>query len=197
MPAHFIGGGSNLVLKDELPAVVGIMATKGRDIGRGPDGDVLVTAQAGEDWSEFVGWTVSQGLGGLENLAGIPGTVGAAPIQNIGAYGLELADRFRSLTARDSLENKERRFDRDECRFSYRQSLFKQFGGRFIVLDVTTALPQAWSPVLSYAGLDSLPSDVDAATVMERVLAIRRSETARLAHAGQCGVFLPQSGGYS
>lgn len=189
LPGHFIGGGSNLVLKDELPAVIGIMATKGRDISRGPDGNVLVTAQAGEDWSEFVGWTVSQGLGGLENLAGIPGTVGAAPIQNIGAYGLELADRFQSLTAWDSVDRRERVFERDECWFSYRQSLFKQSGGRFVVLDVTLALPRHWTPVLSYAGLDSLPPGVDAATVMQRVLAIRRSKLPDWHVLGNAGSF--------
>lgn len=189
LPAHFIGGGSNLVLRDELAAVIGIMATKGRDISRGPDGKMLVTAQAGEDWSEFVGWTVSQGIGGLENLAGIPGTVGAAPIQNIGAYGLELADRFHALTAWDSVDHRERRFDRDECQFSYRQSLFKQAGARFIVLDVTLALPQDWTPVLTYAGLDKLPPDVDAATIMERVLAIRRSKLPDWHVLGNAGSF--------
>lgn len=189
LPAHFIGGGSNLVLRDELAAIVGVMATKGRNIERGPDGTVIVTAQAGEDWSEFVGWTVSQGIGGLENLAGIPGTVGAAPIQNIGAYGLELADRFLSLTAWDSVDHKERVFERDECQFSYRQSLFKQAGGRFIVLDVTLALPQEWVPVLSYAGLDNLPADVDAAAVMERVLAIRRSKLPDWHVLGNAGSF--------
>lgn len=186
---HVIGGGSNLVLRDELNAVIGIMATKGRSIERRSDGTALVTAQAGEDWSEFVAWTIAQGVPGLENLAGIPGTVGAAPVQNIGAYGVELADRFVSLTAWDTIDHQERRFDRQACQFSYRQSLFKQTAGRFIVLDVTFALPPTWTPILSYPGLDTLPTDADAATIMERVLSLRRSKLPDWHILGNAGSF--------
>lgn len=189
LPLHIVGGGSNLVLREELGSVVGLMATKGRDIQRAADGTALVTAQAGEDWSEFVAWTIEQGIAGLENLAGIPGTVGAAPVQNIGAYGVELSDRLDALTVWDSVEQRERRFERDECQFSYRQSLFKRSGNRFIVLDVTFALPSSWVPVLSYPGLDSLPSDADAGTIMERVVSVRRSKLPDWHVLGNAGSF--------
>lgn len=189
LPLHIIGGGSNLVLRDTLDAVVGIMATRGRSAVAHPDGGTLVSAQAGEDWSEFVAWTVGEGFGGLENLAGIPGTVGAAPIQNIGAYGLEVADRLHSLTAWDIIEQRERQFSRDDCGFSYRQSRFKQDGGRYIVLDVTFLLPSPWVPILAYAGLDQLAADADAATIMARVLSLRGSKLPNWRELGNVGSF--------
>lgn len=171
-----IGGGSNLVLRPEIAGAVFVMATKGRVV-IGQDRDrVFATAQAGEDWSDFVDWTVAQGLSGLENLAGIPGTVGAAPVQNIGAYGLELKDRFHSLTAYDRIDRRLRVFSLQECRFGYRQSVFKESPGRYIVTDVTFALPLVWRPVLHYPGLDVLPVNVCARDVMERVLQLRRSK---------------------
>ena len=189
LPLHIIGGGSNLVLRDRLEAVVGVMAVKGREIRRQPNGDALVTAQGGEDWSEFVAWTVAQGARGLENLAGIPGTVGAAPVQNIGAYGVELADRLASLTVWDMADHQERRFSPEQCGFSYRQSLFKRSSGRFVVLEASFALPHAWTPVLSYPGLDSLPAGADASAVMERVLALRRSKLPDWRVLGNVGSF--------
>ena len=189
LPLHIIGGGSNLVLRDRLNAVVGIMATRGRSAVAHADGGTLVTAQAGEDWSEFVAWTVAEGFPGLENLAGIPGTVGAAPIQNIGAYGVEVADRLHALTAWDIVEQRERQFTRDECKFSYRQSRFKQDGGRYIVLDVTFLLPSPWVPILAYAGLDQLPADANAATIMNRVLSLRGSKLPNWRELGNVGSF--------
>jgi UDP-N-acetylmuramate dehydrogenase len=165
------------------------MAIKGRAIERRDDTTTLVTAKAGEDWSQFVAWTLAQGIGGLENLAGIPGTVGAAPIQYIGAYGVELAERRESLTVFDTLDGNERRFTPDECRFSYRHSLFKELRGRFIVLEATFALPRAWAPVLSYPGLDTLQADVDAASVMARVLSLRGSKLPDWRVIGNVGSF--------
>lgn len=189
LPLHIVGGGSNLVLRQRLNAVVGIMATRGRAAAAHVDGGTLVTAQAGEDWSEFVTWTVLQGFGGLENLAGIPGTVGAAPIQNIGAYGIEVADRLHHLTAWDTIELREQTFSRDECRFSYRQSRFKQENGRYVVLDVTFLLPDPWVPVLAYAGLDQLAGKADAATIMNRVLSLRNSKLPNWRELGNVGSF--------
>lgn len=176
LPLHIIGGGSNLVLQEKLDAVVAAMAIKGRKIYGSIKGHVLVTANAGEDWSEFVEWTVEQGLSGLENLAGIPGTVGAAPVQNIGAYGLELKDRFHSLQAYDTVERKLRSFNLDDCAFKYRHSVFKDHPGRYIVTEVTFALPKEWHPVLNYSGLDTLPAHSNAETIMRHVLALRSSK---------------------
>ena len=189
LPLHVLGGGSNIVLRAEIPAVIGIMATKGRVATRRADGTVLVTAEAGEDWSEFVAWTVREGHWGLENMAGIPGTVGAAPVQNIGAYGVELADRFESLTVWDTVDNERRRFSKQDCRFSYRQSFFKQAGGRYIVLDVTFALPARWTPTLSYPPLDKLAPGVGAPEIEAQVLAVRRSKLPDWRVLGNAGSF--------
>ena len=189
LPLHILGGGSNVVLRPEIPAVVGIMAAKGRAAEARADGTVLVTAQAGEDWSEFVAWTVGQGLSGLENLGGIPGTVGAAPVQNIGAYGVELADRFESLTVWDLADRQRRTFGRDDCAFSYRQSRFKQAAGRYVVLDVTLALPARWTPVLTYPPLDKLPAGTSAAEIHQHVLAVRASKLPDWRMLGNAGSF--------
>ncbi|HWJ88829.1 MAG TPA: UDP-N-acetylmuramate dehydrogenase [Pelagibacterium sp.] len=186
LPLRIIGGGSNVVLKPQLDAVVAVMAMKGRAISRTQDGTVLVCAQAGEDWPQLVQWTVDQGLGGLESLAGIPGTVGAAPVQNIGAYGLELADRFHSLTAYDLEDKRIRSFSRDACGFGYRQSLFKA-APRYVILDVTLALPQPWRPILTYRGLDTLSADLTPAEISAQVLRLRGEKLPdwrQLANAG-------------
>ncbi|KFL28474.1 hypothetical protein JP74_00820 [Devosia sp. 17-2-E-8] len=189
LPLRILGGGSNLVLRDEIAAVVGVMGTKGRTVERRADGTALVTAQAGEDWSEFVGWTIAQGIPGLENLGGIPGTVGAAPVQNIGAYGVELAERLDSLVVWDLVDRQRRRLSAQDCEFSYRQSLFKRSGNRFLVLEATFALPDTWAANLSYPGLDSLPADADAATIHERVLAVRGAKLPNWRLLGNAGSF--------
>lgn len=189
LPLHILGGGSNIVLHGAIAAVVGIMSIRGRTVERRADGAALVTAQAGEDWSEFVAWTVAQGLPGLENLGGIPGTVGAAPVQNIGAYGVELADRFEGLTVWDLADGARRRFNREDCAFSYRQSRFKAEAGRYIVLDVTLALPSAWRPVLTYPPLDKLSTGADAAEIHQQVLAVRGSKLPDWRVLGNAGSF--------
>ena len=101
---------------------------------------MLVEAEAGEAWDPFVQWSLERGLAGLENLSLIPGTVGAAPMQNIGAYGVELKDVFDSLTALDRQDGTLREFDRQACRFGYRDSLFKQEPDRWLILRVRLRL---------------------------------------------------------
>ena len=152
-----LGGGSNLVLSGDFEGLVLHMAIPGRELA-GEDADAwYVRAGAGEDWHDFVGWTLAQGWPGLENLSLIPGTVGAAPIQNIGAYGLEVAERFHSLTACDMESGELVAFDRAACRFGYRDSVFKQEGwhldGRFVITDVTFRLPKRWQPITRYADI--------------------------------------------
>ncbi len=114
---------------------------------------MLVEAGAGEVWHDLVAWTIAQGQAGLENLALIPGTAGAAPIQNIGAYGVELEERFASLRAFDTATGGFVTLDRAACRFSYRDSLFKRESERWIVTSVTLRLPQPWRPVTAYPDL--------------------------------------------
>jgi UDP-N-acetylmuramate dehydrogenase len=189
LPFHVIGGGSNLLPNEAVAAVVGIMSTKGREVLEGTSDYHYVKAAAGEDWSEFVEWTVAQGLGGLENLVGIPGTVGAAPIQNIGAYGLELQDRFHYLKAYDLESGEIITFGKEACHFSYRQSVFKKTIGRYVILEVAFALPKAWAPVRDYLGLNNLPHDATAADIMRYVRKIRSEKLPNWKELGNSGSF--------
>lgn len=152
-----LGAGSNLVLTGDFDGLLLHMAIGGRQLIGEDDDAWYVRAGAGESWHRLVEWTLAQGWPGLENLALIPGTVGAAPIQNIGAYGLELADRFLSLEACDLLTGKIRRLDRAACRFAYRDSIFRQQGwhldARMIITRVTLRLPKSWQALTGYGEL--------------------------------------------
>lgn len=178
-----LGGGSNLVLTGDFPGLVLHMAIPGRRLA-GEDADAwYVEAGAGENWHDFVQWTLARGRPGLENLSLIPGTVGAAPIQNIGAYGLEVSERLHSVTAWDFEKRDFVAVDRDACRFAYRDSLFKQQGwhldGRIAIVSVVFRLPKAWQANCRYADIaqelaaqrvaDPGPADIAAA-----VIAVRR-----------------------
>lgn len=180
-----LGGGSNLVLTGDFDGLVMHVALPGRQLV-GEDADAwYVRAGAGENWHAFVDWTIAQGWPGLENLTLIPGTVGAAPIQNIGAYGLELTERFHSLDAFDMRQGKLVSFDRAACRFAYRNSVFKQEGwhldGRFVITAVTLRLPKAWQPLTRYAELAAelagqkiVAPNPNAREIADAVCAIRR-----------------------
>lgn len=189
LPLHVLGGGSNVILQDHVPAVVAVMDIRHRAVGQGDAGATLVEVGAGETWHDIVDWTVRSGHFGLENLAGIPGTVGAAPVQNIGAYGVELSDVFYSAQAYDTVENRFRAFGLADCDFTYRHSAFKRAPGRFIITGVTLALPRDWRPKLSYAGLTEMPAGSDAPAIMERVLALRGSKLPDWRIQGNVGSF--------
>jgi len=150
LPLLVIGAGSNLLLTADIPALVLRMATRGiRQLS--DDGTrVVIEAEAGEAWHPFVLWTLAQGLSGLENLSLIPGTVGAAPMQNIGAYGVEIKDVFAGLTALDRQTGELRDFTLAECNFAYRDSLFKQQVGRWLILRVRFALDRVEHLHLEY-----------------------------------------------
>jgi UDP-N-acetylmuramate dehydrogenase len=190
-----LGGGSNVLLTRDVEALVLHMAIEGRDIVGERDGKVLVRAGAGEAWHAFVDYTLAQGLGGLENLSLIPGTVGAAPIQNIGAYGLEIKDVFHSLTVFDMDNGVRRTLSGPECRFGYRDSVFKHAeGANLVVLDVTFALPRAWQPNLRYAELAQAVEAAGFTTptprqVSDTVVAIRRRKLPDPAEIGNAGSF--------
>jgi UDP-N-acetylmuramate dehydrogenase len=145
-----IGGGSNLLLTHDVDALVLRMASRGIRILSDDGVDVLLEAEAGEPWHPLVLWTLEQGLGGLENLSLIPGTVGAAPMQNIGAYGVELKDVFGGLTALDRETGELREFGLADCRFAYRDSLFKHEPGRWLILRVRFNLSRAPQLHLDY-----------------------------------------------
>lgn len=160
LPRFVLGGGSNIVLKDDYPGLVLHICIKGMALVHEDDEAWYVKAGAGENWHGFVQWTLEQGWGGLENLSLIPGSVGAAPIQNIGAYGLEVKDRLHTLTAFDLASGEIFTLSNVECQFAYRDSVFKhRLRDRAVVLDVTFALPKAWQPNTSYADVSrELPS---------------------------------------
>ena len=153
LPLLVIGGGSNLLLTGDVEALVLRMASRGLRIVSSQGDAVLVEADAGEPWHPFVQWTLEQGLQGLENLSLIPGTVGAAPMQNVGAYGVEIKDVFAGLTALDRHTGELREFTLDECQFAYRDSRFKREAGRWLILRVRFALARAGALRLDYGPL--------------------------------------------
>ena len=152
-----LGGGSNLVLTGDFDGLVLHMAIPGKRLLKEDSEAWYIEAGAGENWHDFVLWTLAQGWPGLENLSLIPGTVGAAPIQNIGAYGLEIGDLLHSARAWDFEKQAFFTVDRKACRFAYRDSVFKQQGwhlnGRIAIVAVVFRLPKAWQPNLRYAEL--------------------------------------------
>ncbi len=145
VPGLVLGGGSNIIPAPEVPGLVLLNRTEGIRLQPSTDGaSVEVTAAAGMQWHELVMWSLAQGLGGLENMALIPGTVGAAPMQNIGAYGAELKDVFLRLRALDYRTGEVVVFEKEDCRFGYRDSIFKQeAANRYFILEVSLLLRRA------------------------------------------------------
>ncbi|AZF21988.1 UDP-N-acetylmuramate dehydrogenase [Pseudomonas sp. R3-52-08] len=194
VPLLVIGGGSNLLLTQDVPALVLRMATQGIRVLHDDGVQVVVEAEAGEAWHPFVLWTLEQGFCGLENLSLIPGTVGAAPMQNIGAYGVEVKDVFAGLTALDRQTGELRDFSLQECRFAYRDSLFKHEVGRWLILRVRFALSRASHLKLDYGPVqqrlagqgitNATPADVSRA-----ICSIRREKLPDPAQLGNAGSF--------
>jgi UDP-N-acetylmuramate dehydrogenase len=150
-PLFVLGGGSNLLLTRDLDAVVMKVEVTGRRLVEKAERYTIVEAGAGENWHDFVAWTLTQGLPGLENLALIPGTVGASPVQNIGAYGIELQDRFDSLDAVHLTTGLSFSLTAAQCGFSYRDSIFKHdLRGKALITRVRFRLPSPWRPVVDY-----------------------------------------------
>lgn len=147
-----LGEGSNILLTGNVDGTVLAMETRGVHVEQ--DGDVArIAVAAGERWDDFVRWTLGQGFAGLENLILIPGTVGAAPIQNIGAYGTEVAEFIESVEAWDRIERRVVTLDHAACAFGYRDSLFKHEPDRFIVTAVRFTLPRQHALRMDYAGI--------------------------------------------
>ncbi len=195
LPKLVLGGGSNLLFTGDFSGLVLHMCTNGVEIVSEDADAIYVKAAAGENWHQFVQWTLQQGLGGLENLSLIPGNVGAAPIQNIGAYGVELKDNFHALTAFDFDTGKSFVLDRAACQFSYRDSVFKHaLRERAVILDVTFALPKKWQPNIQYADVAqeltaqgiNMPT---AKQISDAVIAIRSRKLPDPARIGNAGSF--------
>jgi UDP-N-acetylmuramate dehydrogenase len=202
-PPFVLGGGSNLVITGDVkPLVLKVEIAGRRLVDETPRGWV-VEGGAGEDWHGFVAWTLAQGWPGLENLALIPGTVGASPVQNIGAYGVELQDRFHSLDAMDLQTGQSFTLDAAQCGFGYRDSVFKHapagskgFGlaGRALITRVRFWLPKPWKPVLGYLDLERKMQETgitspDAQQLFDWVVAIRRAKLPDPAVIGNAGSF--------
>lgn len=174
-----LGGGSNLLVDHQVDGLVLAMKTRGRHVvGQDAAGRTLWRLAAGENWHQSVVASVEAGLSGLENLALIPGSVGAAPIQNIGAYGVEVADHLYQVDAYDCLAHQWVQLHAEECQFGYRDSLFKQHENRYIITAVTLALSTAFEPKLSYGPLQALAQhpNLNARTVMQAVIAQRQAK---------------------
>jgi len=178
LPMRVLGGGSNLVLSDRIDACVVHNALLGREIVGQTIDRVEIDIAGGENWHDLVAWTIAQGWSGLENLALIPGTVGAAPVQNIGAYGVELADRLVSVRAYDLFNSEFRIFSNAECLFEYRNSIFKSDENRYLICSIRLTVEQDFVPTLEYGPLQRLKAQPDlcAADVFDRVVAIRQAK---------------------
>ncbi|WP_103307995.1 MULTISPECIES: UDP-N-acetylmuramate dehydrogenase [unclassified Pseudomonas] len=192
VPLLVIGGGSNLLLTGDIDALVLRMASQGIRLLSDDGERVVIEAEAGEPWHPFVQHTLAQGWSGLENLSLIPGTVGAAPMQNIGAYGVEIKDVFAGLTALDRQTGELRDFTLEDCRFAYRDSLFKQQAGRWLILRVRFALSRAahlhleYGPVrqrLTEQGIDQ-PTPTDVSRAICSIRSEKLPDPAMLGNAG-------------
>ncbi len=195
VPQLILGGGSNILLTKNIDGLVVKVEIRGINEVKEDATHVYVRAGAGENWHEFVQYTMQRNWGGLENLSLIPGNVGAAPIQNIGAYGVELKDVFYELEAYDRKENKVFAFGLNDCKFEYRDSIFKSARkGRYIILNVTFILNKY--PVLSthYGAIreELKKMGIQSPTIQDvsqAVIKIRRSKLPDPAEIGNAGSF--------
>ena len=152
-----LSGGNNILFQNEVfDGLVVYINTKGIEILKEGGNEVVVRAQAGEDWPDFVRFCVGKGWHGVENLAHIPGKVGAAPVQNIGAYGMELKDSFSQCEAMDLVTGETKVFTKEECRFGYRESIFKgELKGRYVITSVDFLLKKDAPLNLEYGNIKS------------------------------------------
>jgi UDP-N-acetylmuramate dehydrogenase len=204
-PKFVLGGGSNIVLTGDVKPLVLKVEIPGKLLLPDSARHYIVEAGAGENWHDFVAWTLAQGYPGLENMAMIPGTVGASPVQNVGAYGVELQDRFDSLDAIDLQTGQTFTLNAAQCAFGYRDSVFKHASSaeghqaigmkdRALILRVRFALPKVWRPVLGYADLEK-KMDAQQCTaptaqqIFDWVCAIRRAKLPDPDLLGNAGSF--------
>ena len=206
-PKFVLGGGSNIVLTGDVKPLVLKVECMGRKLVGETARDFIVEAGGGEEWHDFVAWTLAEGYPGLENMALIPGTVGAAPVQNVGAYGVELQDRFESLDAIDLHTGQVFTLNAAQCAFGYRDSIFKHGGtiaaasqqalglkDRALILRVRFALPKAWKPVLGYADIERKMAENNctvptAQQLFDWVCEVRRAKLPDPAVIGNAGSF--------
>lgn len=207
LPKFVLGGGSNIVLTGDVKPLVLKVEIMGKRLVGETAKAWIVEAGAGESWHDLVTWTLQMGYPGLENLALIPGTVGASPVQNIGAYGVELQDRFESLDAVDLTTGRRFTLNAAQCAFGYRDSVFKHtsiatsagtpgFGlaGKALITQVRLSLPKAWKPVLGYADIEKKMQQSgvhapDAQQIHDWICEIRRAKLPDPQVIGNAGSF--------
>ena len=194
-PKFILGGGSNIVLTRDVQLLVLKVEVPGRRLVETRPDAYIVEAGAGEPWHELVAWTLDNGWPGLENLALIPGTVGAAPVQNIGAYGVDLQDRFESLDAVDLMTGRTVTLTHEMARFDYRDSVFKQaLAGKSVITRVRLRLPRPWRAEVGYLDLERKRAESgidrpDARQVFDWICAIRRAKLPDPRVVGNAGSF--------
>lgn len=191
-----LGGGSNVVFKNHVDGLVVAIDIKGCEVLGRDEQFVTVTAGAGENWHEFVRWTLGENASGLENLSLIPGTVGAAPIQNIGAYGVEVKDYFASLEAICVATGEQVQFSASDCAFGYRDSVFKnKLRDQYIITSVNFRLDAILQPNLKYGHLEALLNErlqgqaVTAMDISQAVCDIREQKLPDPEDLGNAGSF--------
>ena len=175
-----LGGGSNVILPKVLSGATLLMNITDQKIIASDQGFISIAVGAGVNWHEFVAWTLENNFPGLENLALIPGTVGAAPIQNIGAYGVEIADYIDSIEAFDAMAHAFVTLSKEACQFAYRDSYFKQNPNRFIVTKVVFRIPKTWQARIHYADLAKQFANNTNPTPEEIFLAVCKIRTHKL-----------------
>ena len=194
-PKFILGGGSNIILTRDMPQVVLKVEVRGMRLVEARADAWIVEAGAGESWHALVEFTLANGFPGLENLALIPGSVGACPVQNIGAYGVELQDRFEELDAVDLVTGRSVTIGAQACAFGYRDSVFKHMlAGRSLITRVRFRLPRPWQPVLGYLELQKKMAETghhapEAREIFDWVCAIRRGKLPDPAAIGNAGSF--------
>lgn len=167
-----LGLGANMVfVNKEFDGVVAKLENKGINIKEEDERKVIVEVEAGEEWDSFVDWACERGLSGVENLAGIPSSVGAAPVQNIGAYGMEVKDTIVYVTVFDLKENRFISFNNEECNFAYRNSIFKYQEGNLLIWKVGFCLSKAFLPNINYKALEDKLNKEDIYSLSPKLIA--------------------------
>ena len=191
-----LGGGSNMLLTQDINALVIHIDLKGKKVLKEEDDFVWVESQAGENWHEFVLWTIDQNFGGLENMSLIPGNVGTTPVQNIGAYGTEIKDTFVSCDAMTIATQEMKTFDKEDCHFGYRESIFKhEAKDQFIITSVIFKLTKHNHKInTSYGDITKELEKQNVSTptlkdVSNAVIAIRQSKLPDPKELGNSGSF--------
>ena len=195
LPVCILGGGSNIIFANDFHGLVLHINLKGKEIVAETDTHVDLKVSAGENWHQTVLYAVEQGWWGIENLSLIPGTVGAAPIQNIGAYGVELVDVFKELEAVEISTGEIIVFNKKACEFAYRESVFKnKFFGQYIISSVTLQLSKTAKPKLNYAELERSvqkykPKELTPKIISDAVCSIRGAKLPDPTEIGNVGSF--------